>query len=99
MDLDAPPNAQILHADFAQGEIKMAAWHRRMLRQFLAGRLAAQAVVTRAACSASESNSRQSVGNAAGLEQLRRARMPAVRGIQGGGELGFRILATKQRSP
>ncbi len=79
-DLDAPADAQILDADFAQGEVEVAEHGvEERLRQFLAVGLAPQPIDHQRGMQGERIETAvERVGNAAGLEQFRRPRLLAA---------------------
>ena len=82
------PDAQVLDADFAQGEVEMAEHGvEEGLRQHLAVRLAPQPIDHQRGMQGQRIEAAvERVGNAAGFEQLGRARPLGRAGIKRGGK-------------
>lgn len=98
-DLDAPTDAQILDADLAQGEIEVAEHGvEECLRQGVAIGFPAQAVDRERGMKGKRIEaSVKGVGNAAGLEQLRRTGPLRRPGIEGGSKGIFWLAAAEHR--
>lgn len=98
-DLDAPPDAQILDADLAQGEIEVAEHGvEKCLRQGFAIGFPAQAIDRERGMQGKRIEAAvEGIGNAARLEQLRRTGPLGRPGIEGGGKGIFWLAAAKHR--